>query len=1834
MSRLIARLALTLLILLGVAVAAHEGIPEPIPDLVSASPREPSPEPAALSPLPLASPLPEATASLSAEAPPRLLARDPSEGRLAERRPAIRLTFDRPMDLTSVAAALHVEPSLSFRLRQQGEVLIAEPRQPLEPGVLYRFTLEATATDQQGVPLERSYRWSYWVQPLQADLDWRGKRGELSAPLILRFNYSMDPTCVEQALTIEPAIEGEMAWDAEYTQVVITPTVPLLEDADYTLRFTDPLCSAEGDEFPPLEPLTFSTPSPILAVSPRAGDQVHPASIIEVTFDRPMDPARTEAAFQIRPAVAGRFEWQETTLRFLPEEGYLEGETEYTVTITTEAADAQGDPILRRPHTWSFRTGPLREVASFGYGPNAQVVDADGRRAVQFQLFQGEPTLLVFELYRLDVDQFLDRYASGFRGVAGFEDRPISTQGAVLVRRWEVRAGGGGVGWKERGTGLARPRQGGLFREAQIPQDVPPGLYVLNLKAGRLNDQLLLILTRHVVALKQSEGQIVAWVTDINGGSVPNAEVSVYARDGTLISRGRTDANGLYRTQVSRDPQPLIVVARVGDDLTATGLSNEWLSRGHPWWWWWRPAPQAPDYAVYIYTDRPIYRPGQTVFFKAILRRDDDAQLSLPPEGTPVTVRLRDARNNVVRTVTMTTNAFGTVHGQFSLAEGAMLGDYAIEVALDDDVHRQPFKVQDYRKPDYQVTVTTDAEHYVAGQPIQVRVEARYFFGEPVANAQLVVRQYTLRPYYWWDERGEEGYAWYASGRREIKATTDANGVYTFTLEARSSFSDYRPLWGSSLKRTIWGIEVTADDGSHQTVSGFTVVRVFNAAEKLTLETGGRFKAPGQPFFVRARATTLDGGPLEDRTLRLELRRYNRRTGDYSTVVRSVDLTTEADGRAQAAITVEEPGFYQVFLSDTDEMGHEVFVKHWLYVFHGTSRWTYFRDGALHIAADKERYLPGETARLVIESTFSGPALLTFERGTTRRAQPIQLTAPLTLIEVPIRPDDAPNIFVTVNAWEPQDTAQSEGYSLNRPDSQLHVARVELQVAVTGKRLQVTITPDKASYLPREEATFTIRVTNERGEPVSAEVSLALVDEAIFSLSEDLTGPIFDAFYRPRPFLVRTYDGMALRRWAGGRGGGGGGEEAPANPRSDFPDTAAWVPILHTDWKGEAVVTLRLPDNLTRWRLTARAVTPDTQVGEAITTIVTHQEIVVRPLLPRSLTAGDEVVLSAFVHNYGDRPRQVTVAIASDRLTIHGSARQTLRLAPGERRIVGWTATASTAGEAEVLVQATTDGPGDAVRLTFPIHPLAVPQVETQVGAFQGEMNLAFDLPEGALAMSQVQVQLSRSVAGSLLHGLEFLTGFPYGCVEQTMSRALPNAVVGRAFHQLGIGNPTLQADLPPKINAGLQRLYGFQHNDGGWGWWYDDSSHDYQTAWVVFGLAVTAEAGYEVDPEVIRRGADWLKEHLEEMDPRTRAYALYSLAIAGHGDLEATRTLAAQAKELDTFSQAALALALHELGATTEAQAILDLLAETATVTDGGLVYWDNGKMDGKYYRKTMASTTRSTALALSAFARLRPDHELVPGIVHWLMGRRRQTGWGTTNETAFAILALTDHLLATGEAMADTTYVVELNGQVIAAGTLGRGEPAVSLEIPASQMVSGRNRLRLRQSGSGRLYYVVSRQVYLPEAEIEAAGTVRVSRTYLDPKTERPIERAEAGQLVKVRLRVTLPDDGFYIIVEDPLPGGLEALNERLNTTSHEATTRGEPSRHWMDYGYNRKEVYGDRVRFFITELKRGERVFTYLARATRTGRFVAMPTEVWAMYDLTTWGRSASNRFTVGR
>jgi uncharacterized protein YfaS (alpha-2-macroglobulin family) len=377
--------------------------------------------------------------------------------------------------------------------------------------------------------------------------------------------------------------------------------------------------------------------------------------------------------------------------------------------------------------------------------------------------------------------------------------------------------------------------------------------------------------------------------------------------------------------------------------------------------------------------------------------------------------------------------------------------------------------------------------------------------------------------------------------------------------------------------------------------------------------------------------------------------------------------------------------------------------------------------------------------------------------------------------------------------------------------------------------------------------------------------------------------------------------------------------------------------------------------------------------------------------------------------------------------------------------------------------------------------------------------------------------------------------------------------------------------------------------------------------------------------------------------DDRTKAYALFALAVNGKGNLAETQRMAAlnlhavtETQQLDAFSQAGLAIALHELGDEALAQKMLDRLIDEAVVTKSE-AYWNTGTEDGHYHQKTMSSSTRSTALALAAIVRIRPDDPTVMQTVRWLMSRRAPDGWGTTQETAYAVVALTDYLRASRELNSGSTYRVYINDQLAQQGTLSAGQIQQTIQIPATQLRDGTNRVRLeRDRSNGRLYYKITQRALIAGSTDRAAGPIAVTRTYLDPKSNKPITTVQPGDVIKVEVKVTMPDEGWYVAIEDPLPGGMEGVNEHLNTTSYTARQgyyeEGDDF-FYQDYGYNNKEIHDDRVVFFVTHLNKGSRTFTYLARATQAGAFNIMPAQVYLMYAPEQWGRSASGTIRVG-
>lgn len=1759
----------------------------------------------------------------------------PQPGQVQAHALLITVTFDRDMDQTLSESGFSVAPSLLFEKHWKNtKTLELTLKEPLRHGQRYDLTLSGLVA-ADGTTAE-VYRWFYSVPALDTTLRVQEKT------IRVEFSQALDTAKSGLPFSISPALEGKWAWDS--SQAATFNSVGVISAAtEYTINVTAPLVDATGAGAS-IAPLKFIGNAPIHLSGMNKYDDSFSADTdttsFSLSFDLLVDHASAEKAFSLSPSVPGQITWEtdkdgtSETLTYALDE-LFQLNKQYVVQIDKTIKDRQGQPILFDDYKQRFSSSYYGSLdMSFGeYGDNIQVVDANGSRKIQVS---GNNPDASFAAYRFDMIDFAKLYADHyhFRSGAGVRDIPIpdSLKASVV--------------W----TGTTQRKSADNDRrsttEITLPEELAPGLYVLNIRVKNiLFDQIFLAVTRNTLVVKNDGENLFVWLTDINGGNVPDAEIRVYSDTGEKVREGKTDAEGQYRVPVPEGAESMLVFARTQEkdkpeDVTLTGH-------------WYTSFPYYNDdyvrdndefalrpsllYMFYGYTERPIYRPGQQVNFKVLMRRDHDLRYELFPVNTPVKVSVFDSRRNLVETLDLLTNRFGTINGSFTLTDGAMLGEYEIRTVLDDFEDSTYFQVEDYRKPDYQVEITSlqpeKKNRFVKEDEVKLKVKVSYYFGEPLANIKLSTTLYGGDP---------------TLGLLR-SLTTDENGEAILSFKAPYKESNnYSYYWNSADRRLH--LEVSADDGSHQVVAATYSFTVLPAAETLSLNTGGYYLSPDKPVKVQVHVADLENQPVANRKLTLSLDTWDRTDYKFKNLKDTYSLQTDAQGNAIQELSLNT-GYYNLILNGEDAEGNETITRRWIYVFKDSHGWFQAKEeNRVTITADQDSYKPYEKARFAIESSFSGPALLTFERGNLINTKMVQLTAPLTMIETDIIPEYAPNIYVVVNAWRPGSRTTDFYMNSSVPDSHLVIARTHVMVDSTKKALDIRIETDKKTYAPGEKVTATIQVTDSNGKPAPAELSLGVVDEAIFALAEDTSGEIFNVFYGPRQHGVNTYNSMEPIRYVPGGRGGGGGNPPPQGPRSDFLDTSAWFPALETDASGKVVVTFDLPDNTTSWRLSVRAITLNHQVGQALTNIETKKEVFLRPSLPRVLTSGDQATLTAFVHNYGQTARVVNVNFSADGLDVQGLNDQQITLQPGDVQPVGWRVRVLGANPTQVTiaVSGADGGPLDAVRLPLLIQPSAVRDLQNQSGQLRGELTLGLPVPRVERRTSRVTLTLNRTMAGTLLNGLEYLTGYPYGCVEQTMSRALPNAVVGRAASQLGVGGPALQAKVAPLIKASIQRLYGFQHYDGGWGWWTDDESDAYETAWVLFGLAVMKDAGHAVDEDVLERGADWLKRNMDsrytssggekiEEDIRTQAYSLFSMAEAGFGDKEKTLALAtASAKELDPFSQAALALALARLGEKEQAQAIIDMLSESA-FTKGDQVYWPQPSYDGEYHQKTMASTLRTTALILLAYARIEPQSKLVPGMVAYLSSQRKGVyGWGTTNETSFTILALTEYLKSQQDAATNTPYEVFVNDKSFAQGTLAVGTANIVLDIPMTELNDGLNILRVTTQGDQPIYYDLSTRYDLLNTDTGAAGKIQVKRTYVDPTTNQPITELKAGQLVQVSLEVDSPQTASFIAVEDYVPGGLEALNEGLNMVTvgtppsefYEDFTRYS----WQEYGYNYKEIRGDRVVFFITNFGKGAHKFTYFARATTLGEFTVLPTQVYAMYDSSMWGRSDMGKMVV--
>ncbi|MBI4574650.1 MAG: hypothetical protein HY722_00100 [Planctomycetes bacterium] len=1432
-------------------------------------------------------------------------------------------------------------------------------------------------------------------------------------------------------------------------------------------------------------------------------------------------------------------------------------------------------------------------------------------------------------------------------------------------------------------------------RQVPIPGAEGLGVYWIVARGeGAPEATAVLLVTDLALVVKGSHQGALVWCVDaLSGRPVAGAAVRLAWHDGGdwRDAEGTSDEQGTWTwtRPEGTSHTSLFVRAQAGDRHAIAHSSTGWWSR------------REVETRAYVETDRPAYRPGETVHFRCVTRHRDPEGAWKPVAGEAVMVRVQDPSGERVLESRLEADEFGTVMGELALAEEPPLGMWHVQVEDErgSGTGWGQFRVEEYKLPEFRLSVTPDRPDYRLGDTLGLAVRVEYYFGGPVSEAEVEALVYR-RPYWhafprtrefpWYYEGMDRGERWaWGWGPGEHVATfsgrTDAEGAFHFDLAtaAPGLAAEGRRRGQDDVEYTV---EVRAVDRSRREVTGTSQVRVTEDPWFVLVEPARWVHAPGDRVEVRLAAASPNGKPVSvEGRLLLERAAWNEERGDYDhEEVRALAAATGADGEGAAEFVVEAPGYYRLRMVCPREGGPPIEAAAWFWVAGEDEAWLGYHTSGLKLAMDRDTYRPGDRARVLVASAFEGATvLLSVEAEGVVQHQVLRLAGRARALELPVEAGFAPNVHVTA--------------ALVR-DARMHVDTVQVVVPPVEAFIHVEVKPDRETVRPGEAASLEVSARGHDGAPVDAQVSLAVVDESVHAIQSELALPVERFFYgEVRPLAVYTTSSFQAIRYrtkseetasAGPEGDGGGdrfaeargaayagdevGGEAPrptappmamegaaraksegsgapaeqggevalapvAAVREDFRATAFWAATVRTGAEGRTTVRVELPDSLTEWRATARAFDRGPRVGQGRAALKTQKNLMCRLQAPRFFVERDQVTISAIVNNRYPEDLEAEVSLDPSGLRLLGEAVRRVTVPAGGEARVDWACEAVLAGTARLTASARTRLESDAMARDYPVLPHGMEQVLTRVGSTRDRAEVVLRLPEARNpAATRLSVTLSPSIAAAMLDALPYLAGYPYGCVEQTLSRFVPSVIVSRTLRDLGVEAPEVAHDLPAKVRAGLARLHDFQHADGGWGWWRDDGSRPWMTSYVAWGLALARDAGAEVDPGVLDRACAFLLGRLVELDGEELAFALHALAQAGRGpDAIPARELdrAWEGRDrLDACARALLSLAFHRLGDARRATVLLENLEDLVVADEeNGTAHF--GRRDGWW--RWSEGAVQATSHALRAYVAAAPGHPLVPRLVKWMVHNRRGERWDNTRDTAVAVLAFTDYLRASRELAAGYQVHVSVNGARVRSFEFRRDDPfprdrRAVLELPDEALRPGENRVLLeREGGEGTLYWSASLAFYTLEEDLRGDGhEVLVARRYErvveEPGKEAAYLPLEPGAPVKSgdRVRVTLTleskNDYEYILVEDPKPAGLEAVETHSGWR-------------WEGLGYQ-LELRDERVALFLSDLPEGRHEVSYLLRAEVPGAFHALPARAEAMYVPEVRGTGDEARFQV--
>jgi uncharacterized protein YfaS (alpha-2-macroglobulin family) len=1416
---------------------------------------------------------------------------------------------------------------------------------------------------------------------------------------------------------------------------------------------------------------------------------------------------------------------------------------------------------------------------------------------------------------------------------------------------------------------------------------------------------------------------LIGWATSLKDGK-PLDGVQMTIQESSVNST--TQANGLAKLALPDRHGNYglgLLIARKGKDVAILPENTYWWGNGGNWYL----KKTLDSLSWFVFDDRKMYKPGEEVHVKGWLRRigagKDGDVTGLDGEATNVNYVLRDSRNNEVTRGTAKVNALGGFDFDFKLPGTMNLGYANLQLDasgnsgnLNGRNFTHSFQVQEFRRPEFEVTAQgSEGPHFVGGGA-DMSVTAAYYAGGGLPNADVNWTVRSTPSYFTPPNRSDFTFGkwipWWRSYNRN-----DATSVQTFTARTDSagkhrlhidfvSATPPRPY-------TITG-EASVMDVNRQAWNASSSMLVHPSSLYVGIRSPRTFVQKGEPLVVQTIVTDLDGKAIAGRNIKVRavLMDWVQEKGQWiqkEVNPQECEVKSSTDA-VECKFETREGGQYQVTASIYDDRERRNESELTLWVAGGKvipKREVEMEEVAL--IPNQKEYKAGETAEILVQAPFfPAEAVMTLRRSGIVSTERFTMNSASHTLRIPIQEGYIPNIHVQVDlvgaAVRTDDAGKVNERLPKRPA--YGAGEINLSVPPLSRQLAVKATPKDKATEPGAETSIDLEVKDANGNAVTgSELAVVVVDEAILGLTGYKVGDPIWTFYaqrgadttnfhlRERVLLAKSDDLISQLQNGGVPGGLAGGvaaqeslrmaspapppaamrakkagndsaaafypEEPAINVRENFNALAVFAPTVKTNSDGRATVQVKLPDNLTRYRVMAVAVAGGKQFGMNESAITARLPLMVRPSAPRFLNFGDKFELPVVVQNQTDAPMEVNVAVRSTNAELTDGGGRRVTIPANDRLEVRFPTSAAKAGTARFQIAATSGKWADAAEISLPVWTPATTEAFATYGEVDnGAIVQPVQAPTDAVKQfGGLEVTTSSTQLQALTDAVLYLVAYPYECSEQLSSRIIAVAAlkdVLTAFKAKGLPSPE---EMIAAMKRDIKRLQSRQQSDGGFGFWRrDDNSYPYVNIHIAHALQRAKEKGFDVPDDMLNRSKDYLR-NIESKIPgyysadarrAVIAYALYVRNRMGDKDAAKARRLIAEAG-LDKLSLETVGWLLSVLtndgGSRTEVAAIRQHLNNRAT-EEAGTAHFVTSYSDNNYL--LLHSDRRTDGVILEALIADQPNSDLIAKIVRGLLAHRKEGSWGNTQDNAFVLLAL-DKYFNTYEKVTPDFVAKAWLGQAYAGDHQfkGRTTERYNVNVPMKYLMEqqGTQNLILSKEGVGRLYYRVGMQYAPASLKLEASDHgFTVERVYEAVEKADDVRRdaegvwhIKAGAKVRIKLTMVAQSRRYQVALVDPIPAGLEPMNPALAVTGsipqdpNSSEMKGGYWWWWRTW-YEHQNMRDERVEAFTSLLWEGVYTYSYVARATTPGVFVAPPAKAEEMYAPETFGRSSSDRVIV--